>query len=355
MSTRRRALALNLILALGSLLFTAVVAEIALRVFPPPSLDKRAILSEVGRMVPPYLMLPDPEIGWVLAPNFRGEGHGPGWKVTLATNSLGLRDREYAAEDTADHVVVVGDSYTFGFGVEAEETFPKVAEEELRATPLAGMEVVNAGVSGYGPFEEAAFLRRVVPKFRPRAVVQAFFEGNDVRNAIEYPLRFKMGPEGYLHREGWDPFATPLSYLATYAAMKGRNVGEKLATRRGIELSHQAILDARRYAEQSGARYLLLLLPDVRSERAGRSWALRAYDAALGSGGDINAGMESFARDHGVDVLNLSALFDSAPDAPPLRFSWDGHFTRDGHRLAGRELARRLQSLLAASAAGAPG
>ncbi|HZE88723.1 MAG TPA: hypothetical protein VE404_04200, partial [Verrucomicrobiae bacterium] len=257
MSSRRRALVLNLILALGSLLFAAAVAEIALRLFPPPSLDKRAILSEVGRMVPPYLMLPDAEIGWVLAPNFKGEGHGPGWKVTLATNSIGLRDREYAADDPADHVVVVGDSYTFGFGVEADETFPKIAEDELRGTPLAGIEVVNAGVSGYGPFEEAAFLRRVVPRFHPRVVVLAFFEGNDVRNAVEYPLKFRMGPEGYLHREGWDPFATPLSYLATYAAMKGRNIGEKLATRRGIELSRQAILDAKQYAEGAGARFLL--------------------------------------------------------------------------------------------------
>src|SRR6266850_1022453 len=149
----RRAIALNLLLACASLLFTAAVAEIALRVFPPPSLDKRKILTEVGRMVPPYLMLPDAEIGWVLAPSFKGVGRGPGWSVTIATDSLGLRDREYDLDDVAARIVVIGDSYTFGFGVEAEETFPKVAERELMRTSLAGVEVVNAGVNGYGPLE----------------------------------------------------------------------------------------------------------------------------------------------------------------------------------------------------------
>jgi lysophospholipase L1-like esterase len=340
----RRAILLNLLLACGSLIFAAAIAETVLRVAPPPSLDKRKILSEVGRMIPPYLMLPDPEIGWVLAPSFTGMGHGPGWSVTFSTDALGLRDREYDPDDRAERVVVVGDSYTFGFGVEAEETFPKVAERDLMKTSLAGLEVVNAGVSGYGPLEEAAFLKRVAPRFKPRAVVMAFFEGNDVRNAIEYPLRFTMGPEGYLHREGWDPFVTPISYLATYLAMKGRNVMEKLETRHGIELSHSAILDARSYSESIGARFLLLLIPDIRSERAARPWILRIYDRLLGSGGDINAGMESFARSEGVDVINLSPIFDNAPDAPPLRFKWDGHFTRDGHRIAGEALANWLVS-----------
>lgn len=355
MKPSRRAILLNVLLASGSLLLTAAFAEIALRVFPPPSLNKKKILTEVGRMVPPFMMLPDPEIGWILAPGFKGEGRGPGWRVTIATNSLGLRDREYNLGTGAPRVVVVGDSYTFGFGVEADETFPKIAEREMRKGTLPSLEVVNAGVSGYGPFEEAASLRRVVPTFKPRAVVMAFFEGNDVRNATEYPLKYTLGPMGYLRREGSNPFATPLSYLLTYLAMKWRNVDEKLATRRGIELCHTAILDAKRYSESQGAAFFFLIIPNVRAERGGRMWLLRAYDRLLGSGDDISAEMEAFARSEGIEVLNLSPLFDSAPEQPVLRFGWDGHFTREGHRLAGEALGRWLHGRLAApEAAGSP-
>jgi len=346
MRISRRTLALNLLLACGSLLFAAVAGEILLRVFTPPSLEKKKILSEVGRMVPPYLMLPDSEIGWVMASDFKGEGHGPGWNVAIVTNSIGLRDREYGPSDGKGGVLVVGDSYTFGFGVEAEETFPKDAERELAERGLPGVTVVNAGVSGYGPFEEEALLRRLLPRFAPRVVVMAFFEGNDVRNAIEFPVPFVMGPEGYLHRAGWDPFAKPVSYLATYVRGKASNLGEKLETRRGIDLCHRAFRAAKTVSEEAGARFLLLLLPDTRAQRQGRSAILRAYDRLLGSGGDINAGMETFARGEGIDVLNLSGLFDEAPADPPLRFDWDGHFTRAGHEVAGRALAGRIAPLL---------
>jgi lysophospholipase L1-like esterase len=351
MRPSRKAFLLNATLALISILVTCILAEIALRVFPPPSLDRKKILTEVGRMVPPYLMLPDPELGWVLASGFKGEGHGPGWNVTLTTNSMGMRDHEYDPLDGSPHVVLVGDSYAFGYGVEAEEAFPKVAEREAAQGDLAGLEVVNAGVSGYGPIEENLLLRRVVPRFKPRAVVMAFFEGNDLRNAAEFPQKYYLGPLGYLRRVDSDSFWGPHSYLLAFARIKGRTLAEKFSARRGLELSRSAILEARDYAQAQGAHFFLLLLPDVQSARVGRPYLLKVYDRIVGGVSDINAAVEAFARGAGIDVLNLSPEFDNAADENLLRFKFDGHFTREGHRLAGEALGKWIRSRLAASSA----
>src|SRR5262249_55017072 len=142
-------------------------------------------------------------------------------------------------------VLVVGDSYAFGFGVEAEECFAKVAERELRKRFGPDLEVVNAGVNAYGTLEEVEMLKRMGPRFHPAVIVLAFFEGNDVRNAEDFGEKRTMGPDGYLTRPGQDPNVVPLSYLAAYSAMKWRNIGEKLATRRSIEVCQKALREAK--------------------------------------------------------------------------------------------------------------
>src|SRR5262249_12498153 len=157
--------------------------------------------------------------------------------------------------------------------------------------------------------------------------------------AEDFGEKRTMGPDGYLTRPGQDPNVVPLSYLAAYSAMKWRNIGEKLATRRSIEVCQKALREAKEAASGIGARFVLLLIPDLKSERVGRSWLLRAYDRLLGGGGDINMQMETFAQSAGIRVVNLSPIFDRIADQDSVRIPGDGHFTREGHRLAGEALA----------------
>ena len=50
--------------------------------------------------------------------------------MTVAINSHGLRDGEYALEPTRGkkRMLVLGDSFAWGFGVEREEVFCEVIE-----------------------------------------------------------------------------------------------------------------------------------------------------------------------------------------------------------------------------------
>ena len=68
-------------------------------------------------------------------------------------NSLGVRDDE--ASLASPRIIVAGDSYAMGWGVDQEKTFAQLLEKET------GTRVLNAGISSYGTAREMALLKRV--------------------------------------------------------------------------------------------------------------------------------------------------------------------------------------------------
>jgi lysophospholipase L1-like esterase len=114
----------------------------------------------------------DAELGWFPAPNssvlFTGSR-----TITARHNSLGLRDIEHddASKPT---IMFVGDSFVWGYDVEADDRFTEV----LRAR-LPKMRMVNAGVTGYGNDQEYLLLRRLWDRIKPDVVVLIFCVNND--------------------------------------------------------------------------------------------------------------------------------------------------------------------------------
>jgi len=107
------------------------------------------------------------------------------WKrraVTNRINSHGLRGREIALTAPADTVrlLMVGDSFTYGEGVEDDETFSRKLEEMLNGTSISGRgglryETINAGVSGYNTHDEYVYLKNRWIAFNPDVVVIVFY------------------------------------------------------------------------------------------------------------------------------------------------------------------------------------
>lgn len=77
-------------------------------------------------------------------------------------------------------VVLVGDSFIEGL---------QVADDELvsaRLSELLGAPVANLGRTGYGPQQELEVVRRHGLKHRPKTLVWAFYEGNDLQDIRAY-------------------------------------------------------------------------------------------------------------------------------------------------------------------------
>ncbi|TMA33058.1 MAG: hypothetical protein E6J87_11250, partial [Deltaproteobacteria bacterium] len=124
---------------------------------------------------------PDGALGFALRPNWSGVHEKFDFSVQVHTDAAGFR----AAPDApASHVrsapyriLVVGDSFAFGWGVEDGETFAAVLERRLaRERPVA---VINAGVPGYSTDQYWIFLHTRGFALAPDLVLLAEC-GNDV-------------------------------------------------------------------------------------------------------------------------------------------------------------------------------
>jgi hypothetical protein len=109
--------------------------------------------------------------------------------VWFRINGQGMRDdREFARAKPAGklRIVSLGDSFTIGYEVSGEETFSHVLETKLRAAGL-DVEVLNAGVSGFGTAEECAYLERDLFDYSPDLVLVSYYM-NDLVDSVRSDL-----------------------------------------------------------------------------------------------------------------------------------------------------------------------
>jgi hypothetical protein len=105
----------------------------------------------------------DPELFYTLEPGkfrFRNREFDTAFRV----NHLGLRDTESALR--SPEVVVLGDSYAMGWGVEQDETVARLIERDT------GRRALNAGVAGYGTVREMRLLDRIDARALRYLVIQ---------------------------------------------------------------------------------------------------------------------------------------------------------------------------------------
>jgi len=166
----------------------------------------------------PYVSAP--EVGWRLRPNYRGTYAGK----PLRTNSEGFRSAEISLQKPGDtvRIVCLGDSLTFGHGVDEEHAVPQQLEVLLGARmPTRRWEVINTGVEGYCTFQEVAQLRRCL-RYEPDLTVLLFCL-NDVTekymslrrfggSGLDYHGVVDGSAERLLHVLAW---LRPYSSLAT--------------------------------------------------------------------------------------------------------------------------------------------
>ncbi len=117
----------------------------------------------------------DPELGWRYVAGVSVRHATEDFDVGIEINANGFRDATPPGQGGAE-IVTLGDSLTFGWGVEAGECFAD------RLEVLLGVTVANLGVSGYGTDQELLLWRRHGPGLAPR-VVLVLFCANDLVEA----------------------------------------------------------------------------------------------------------------------------------------------------------------------------
>lgn len=117
--------------------------------------------------------------------------------VSHAINSDGFRGPELQATGASKRIVIYGDSFIHASYSPWEETF--AAQLQGRVSEIAGesIEVINAGVSSYGPDQILLKMETELPQLDPDLVVVSIFAGNDFGDLLRNKL-FKLDASGNL-------------------------------------------------------------------------------------------------------------------------------------------------------------
>lgn len=153
-------------------------------------------LRDGGAFAHLNVYLPDPELGLRLKPGATEKirfGSEKNPITTVRINQEGYRGDAWPTP-RADDIVVVGDSQTFGLGVEANETFSSVLQAALGESTV----VRNLGVPTYGPSEYNAVLEEQLKKRPAKTVIWVANMVNDL---------FEAGRPNKARHVVWDGWA----------------------------------------------------------------------------------------------------------------------------------------------------
>lgn len=100
--------------------------------------------------------------------------------IKIKISSQGLRDKEYSLHKDLGvfRIVGLGDSNTFGLGVELENIFLKELERKLNENFNTHYEVINFGVPGYCTLQQIESLKTKAIYYEPDLVLIGFKSGD---------------------------------------------------------------------------------------------------------------------------------------------------------------------------------
>ena len=339
------------LLALTALLISTALALMAGELF----LRARARAISSASQLDPGLFQYDPVLGWRLTPYWKGSHRHHDYKATYAIDGRGCRrDPARDVPPTGQVCIVLGDSFTFGFGVGDDETFVR----RLDASPTT-VRCVNLAVPGYSTDQEVLQLEQTLANYNAISVLMVVYLGNDlIDNERRFPIQV--------------PDAKPF-FVGTPAGLELRNSPVPREKKSSVDPGFDLL-------ETTGASPVLLRMGRLSITRPAAEWLLakgdlsdrlgqvcassldlfdalvrRAHDRCASRHVDfhlvllpgrslveepatLSAKYQEFIRGEivrrghaaGIDVIDLR---EGLKGRKGLYFPNDGHLTRQGHQV----------------------
>ena len=270
-------------------------------------------------------------------------------------------------------ILAVGDLFTMGSLVRQSEAWPAVLEKWLRSHGAPPVEVLNRGVSGYDLYQ-ITLLAREAPKYDASVVVLAFgaetlfadlsanrlqaFDVAAAERATEEPkgeagrlgLQLTLGNElRRLEKYSWLSlklqdllYKSNRLYLEIYRRFNNASWLDSPLPRQWrqrVEEAKRLILDLNEQLRGENRQLVLLLIPQ----------RVQVVLASIGPRAGLDPSallgpLASFAREHGIPVVDALETLDNHPNPEDLYYPLDGHPTAEGDHLLGKSVGEFLLS-----------
>lgn len=370
MTVFRKSQLFVLITVLFTITATLIAAEMMLRGWQRYLRGSEAMDSGLIRY--------DPHLGWALTPNWSGRHRHHDFDVAYTVNRLGFRKQPGASgPPSAGHWAVVGDSFTFGLGVDDDETFVALLDHRQKD----GRRFVNYGVPGYSTDQAYLLIRQQVVFLKPAGILLCVYLGNDLfDNLRPYPLQADHAKPYFVHTDGGLVLKNvPVPRMPKPTAASGEDLAQAVwgtsgrtnggwwdaAARRwrllGLLKMHRpfgkpdrSVLREDRYREE--IELFALLLQQIqalcRLHRielavallAGRSHAAQPHSDSAAFQEALRRRTRQRCEALRIPVIDLAAEIRNATSPPNRRLYYphEGHLTAEGHLAAATAIGRAL-------------
>ncbi len=303
-------------------------------------------------------------LGWKGIPFKQGQFQTEGSLSHIELNSRGFRDRDHGdvAPAGKKRILLLGDSFAWGYGVEFSDIFFEVLQQDSNR-----YEFINTGHCGYGSDQHILMLKMVADDYSPDAVVLMFVlndfayltqssaygyakpyfrlsdKGLELKNnpvpKTEKEISSDKGPKKekfnrkylYKHSLLFKLFEDSREDLQYRLGMKDANEFFKEDHVKWL-LGKKILGEIKLFCDREGMELVLCIIPN-------KLQLYTFYDA-----GDPQRMIEKFCRDHGIPCLDMLENFRSRDKK--LYFDYDPHWNKEGHLLASELLGAFLDKEL---------
>lgn len=276
--------------------------------------------------------VPHSELGWAPKPGAVGHhSRENNFNVNYRMDDQGFRQTPQRT-DPQITVYFFGDSFTFGHGVENEDTFTNILAQDYFDSQV---QVVNAGVKGYGIVQMYGRFMEILPNLRKNDLVVFAPTAQDIERSwedfrspaqllfrarggrVEYYPRYR---DGQLRSGRIDTISNrikALLFLSPYSGKLFAGIHRAVMNPLDREHSHEIFQLVRKFCDAKGAKFVLIFLPTVEEIKS------QKYKVDVSS----------------YDYYDIRDFFPTKERSlNALRFPDDRHWNQAGHRIASKAI-----------------
>ena len=258
------------------------------------------------------------------------------YDVEVRINEHGFRDKKRIEDSTPADLLVVGDSFSMGWGVEEEKRFSDLLEARLHVP------VYNIAIPGWiDDYERLLdYAERNGAKFG-RLIIGVCME-NDI---IDYENKPRAPRSSAFQKAKMFLRVNSASYDAVTTVFHGSSALRSLAVKLGWIIPSLDLATRNVYSEKAlessaarlsrlamRSRTTILLIPSR------LLWVAENQDAER----RVHDRFKALLEEKGLSVVDLRPIFEAGGNPMQYNFKLDGHWNESGHAKAAEALAGAL-------------